>query len=391
MRRRFIQAAVPLLVGLLASRGSAQRGLTIHVRVIDTAGVPLQGAEVSVSHDLTRVLAVGLTDARGMRTLTFARDANDYDVTARRIGYVRADRYFAAPKGDTASFDLVLVPAPQTLAPVTITAEQDLKRKSYHVDADEIANSTRLIMTGMDVLTKMKPDILEGRAPGCGVREIWINGRRIVNPPVNDVAAAHIPKFEQPPTPPPPGAPKLGVNGRSGALPPGLELHSPLAGVPRSVWSIMWTIKPEHIQEMEYKDCMDTSMPGLHASSALFIVLKPGVAYEAGRGTYVVGTPKPKKPATIASGPLYRYRVLGVFDDAGGAPIPGVQVVDDASGTMALTTATGTVTLAFLPEGESSITIRKAGFATQKLDVTISPADTTPITLVLPKSPPPPP
>ena len=345
---------------LLAPPAHAQR-VSVHVRVLDTAGKPIEGAEVSVAHDLQRVIARGATDARGSRTLTFDRGDDDYDVTARRIGYVRADRYFAAPKRDTISIELVLHAAAQTLAPVTVTAEENLKRKSYYVDADEIANSTRLIMNGMDVLTKMKPDILEGRAPGCGVREVWINGQRIVDPPVNDLAVAHVPKLGRPPTP------------------------------PHSIWSIMWTIKPEHIQEMEYKDCTDTSMPGLHQSSALFVVLKPGVAYEPGRGTYVVGTPKPKNIVANASGPLYRYRVLGVFDDSTGDPVADAQVVDDASGTMARTTATGTVTLSFLPDGVSSITIRKSGYATQKVDVTISPDDTVPITLLLPKAPPFPP
>ena len=142
---------------------------------------------------------------------------------------------------------------------------------------------------------------------------------------------------------------------------------------------------------MNYKDCMDTSMPGLHASSALFIVLKPGVAYEAGRGSYVVGAPKPRRVAENASAPLYRYRVLGVFDDASGEPVADAEIVDDSSGTKALTTATGTVTLAFLPEGASSITIRKPGYAVQTLGVTISPADTAPITITLAKSHPPPP
>ncbi len=348
-----------VLACLLAVTANAQR-LSVRVHVVDTAGAPVEGAEVLVSHDLARILARGVTDAHGMRVLAIDRTEEDYDVTARRIGYRRADRYVAAPKADTIRVDIVLTPAPPTLEAMTVTAHEDVKRKSYYVDADEIANSSRLIMNGMDVLTKMKPDILTGRAPGCGVKEVWINGKRIVDPPVNELAEAHAPR----------------VRG------------SWLAGTPNSVWSILWTIKPEHIQEMEYKDCMDTSMPGLHVSSALFIVLKPGVAYDPGRGTYVVGTPKRRATASKPSSPSYRFRVLGVFDEASGEPLAEAQVVDDSSGTTALTTATGTVTLAFLPEGASSITVRKTGYATKKLSVTISPADTAPITLILSKEPP---
>ena len=103
------------------------------------------------------------------------------------------------------------------------------------------------------------------------------------------------------------------------------------------------------------------------------------------RGFLMVGA------LTFAAGALaqsprqatHRARVLGVFDADDGTPIEGAQVTDLLSGTFALTTRTGTVSLVFLPEGGSLVRIRKVGYLPTTMMAAISPADTVPITVLL--------
>ncbi|HEX5437967.1 MAG TPA: carboxypeptidase-like regulatory domain-containing protein, partial [Gemmatimonadaceae bacterium] len=81
--------------------------------------------------------------------------------------------------------------------------------------------------------------------------------------------------------------------------------------------------------------------------------------------------------------PPYRYRVLGVFDAASGQPVADADVADILTGASATTSRTGTVALSFLPDGGGLVRIRKFGYAMQTLAVSVSPADTTPVTVVL--------
>jgi hypothetical protein len=85
----------------------------------------------------------------------------------------------------------------------------------------------------------------------------------------------------------------------------------------------------------------------------------------------------------VTKPPTYRTRILGVFESQSGQPLEGVEVVDVFQHITAVTTRTGTVSLAFLPEGGSMLRIQKIGFRPVTQFVLISPADTVAITVLM--------
>lgn len=107
---------------------------------------------------------------------------------------------------------------------------------------------------------------------------------------------------------------------------------------------------------------------GAYTESAIFIKLKPGIAWDPRIGSYSMA---------------YRGRILGVFDDETGRPIDSATVSDSASGMFALTTNTGTISLGFLPDGTSTLRISKHGYEPVSFHIDVAPGDTTPVTIVL--------
>ncbi len=76
-------------------------------------------------------------------------------------------------------------------------------------------------------------------------------------------------------------------------------------------------------------------------------------------------------------------RILGLFDADSGVPVVGAEVRDPRSGATAVTTVTGTVSLAFVQASRGAVLIRAAGYEPTQVNIKLSFADTVPMTVLL--------
>jgi hypothetical protein len=255
-------SSIALLLGAtIAGAQTAPHGY-VRISARDSTGTPISGAELTIVQGLRDVVARGTTDDRGLSLLAFdAKDSVDLQVTMRKIGYARTDHFFSAGPRDTAVVKIVAArPQGQALDGVKVTAKRDVKSASYNLNADDIANADVPLFDAWDVVKKLRPDMLESRG-GCetGIRDVWVNGKRIVLP--------------MPPT---------GITAQRARV--GVPPRARFSYVPVAVLS---DIAPEHIQEMVYHDCFDATMAKVGSTDALFVTLKPGVGYQRDVGSFV--------------------------------------------------------------------------------------------------------
>ncbi len=361
--------ALTAALDLLPLAAHAQQA-AVHVTVTDTAGRAIAGAEVTIVDAANTTRAETHTDAAGRAQLALPRDSATYELEARRLGYAAASHEIRV-SGEPLTLTLRLQALPQTLATVKVTAAESEKHKRLFVDADAIANSKRIINDGVDVITKMRPDMvfgLGGRGYCPAIHNLWINGRWV--PPysitTNELAVARA---------------------RATIMRPSPSLKDSLA-VPDYIVSALAEIRPQDIAEISYHDCTDMSLGRIHGENALFVVLKTGIRFDPVRGTYPLTASSSlnailKPGARPESGNAQRQRILGVFDAVSGAPVDSCAVTDSETGTTVLTTKTGTVSLAFLEPGMNTLKIAKPGYASLEVGVDMAPADSVPLTIVL--------
>jgi len=267
--------AVLTLAGFTTVASAQTRKLPhafVQITAKDSTGAVIPSAEIVVTRGLKEVVAQGATNDQGKGLVSFeVKDSSDFQVTMRKIGYLRSDRFFAVGPYDTARVTIVVArPKSRELAPVVVTADADPKWKSYHLDADDIDRATMPLDNGWEVIKRLRPDMLTSRG-GCatGAQNVWVNGKRIRLPlmPTGMVAARA----------------RVGVPARAR-----------FSYVPVSVLS---EIAPEHIQEIMYHDCFDHSMAAVGNNDAIFITLKPGVDYQVNVGSFVAEPPAgPTRP-----------------------------------------------------------------------------------------------
>jgi len=363
-----------------STRPNQPRSVTVRARVTDSLGTPLSSADVSIVDGLSVVLARGMTDERGALALSIPRTVSDHELVVRRIGFRRAD-IFCSDTTPNLSFDVRLRRLVATLDTVRVTAEENVRKKSYFIDAEAIEQASRPIVDALDVVMKLRPDMIwsrTGKPDRIGqhgstfgrrsipsarsamqqaakwgncppVQDVWVNGSRTRLVPLDPVA----------------------VRRRTGDA----------AAISPTIATVLASIRPEHIAEMEYHPCTEQveNLPA-RASNAIAVTLKTGIGYEPGTGSYVLaGTDRP----VVHSDPLLPLRILGVFDVDSGEPVDDARVVDLSTGTFARTTKTGTVSLAFIPAGNWRLSIEKAGYDTLTMPIAISPRDSAGVTVVL--------
>lgn len=235
----------------------------VRITVRDSTGALVPSAELTVTRGVHEVLAHGATDSGGHAVLPVeVKDSTDLQVTMRKIGYKRSDRFFEIGPNGTADVTLTVAPPRTTdLGPVIVNARPDPKTMSYHLDADQIEQADLPVDNAWELIKRMRPDMLTSRG-GCetGAQEVWVNGKRIRLPLYPTGIAA--------------------ARARVGVPPRARFSYVPV--------SVMSDIAPEHIQEINYHDCFDTSMAAVGNNNAIFIVLKPGVEYKENVGSFVL-------------------------------------------------------------------------------------------------------
>ena len=400
-----------LIAAAVTSAGSQEPvrpPLTINVRVVDSAALAVGGAEVAVVQGLNDTRANATTDARGLASLTISNPDGNYQIIVRRIGFLREAEFFHARPGPL-TFQIVMQRAVQSLAPVEVNAKEDVTRKSYFIDADEIAKHADELIDATDILKKLRPDMICGRS--CS--PLQAAGAATKAPVRKCPTLAFSPRRSCPVVndPNPSLATNVWVNGvwiRSIATDTLCQTgrRGMLAGMLPGSMQVLCEIQPEHIEQITYADEFNTSVGKPHSDSAIYIVLKQGVAYQPGAKSYVVDEPAEPRNKTAAARqvsasrdsvasphdstaalPVYRYRLLGVFDQDTGEPIAGAHVTEAKSGDYVTTTPTGTVSLIFLPEGSSLLKITRQGYQELDLSVDIGPNATTALTLLMKKTP----
>jgi hypothetical protein len=297
---------------------------------------------------------------------------------------VRSDLFFTVAASDTLALDVTMSRAAAALDTVTVKGESAIRLREYHINADQIANSDRPVADGWDVVERMRPEMLlslvghrdytnrehfSGEAPS--LQTVFVNGQRVFVTTTDEMVWARL----------------WSTRTFSAIMTPANRG----GGRTLQAAAILATVHSEHIAEMHYVPPSENTADVNQGGNAVFIVLKPGVSFEPGRGSFISGDSIPSNVFAVyptVGFERYRYRLMGVYDEASGVPIANVKVVETRRGDWVLTSGTGTCSLFFVPDGGSQLRVEGAGYDSKTLAVSISPTDTLPVVVTLRKAKP---
>jgi hypothetical protein len=270
---RLTIAFVALIPTLLSAQADTA---VVTVRVVSPLGLSVPLADVSIRRGDT-VVARAQADSAGQARLVVPR-ATAAAILVRRLGYKPASQPLPYPLERTNSVVVLLAEdEPAVLDTVRVNSRESIRVRKYFIDSSAIATSPVRIENAWDVLKYLRPDAAFGRGAdyGCpGVEEVFINGEWVVPSTVliNPIVTARESR------------------GGSSATPHLTRASSPRATIGHRVTAInaLAMIKPEHIAQITFRDCRDKPIAGMHSTSAVFVVLKAGIAFDPATGSFPI-------------------------------------------------------------------------------------------------------
>jgi hypothetical protein len=280
------RAGVLIGLALCAAPARAQTPApraTVHAYVTDAAGTPVPDAELVVVRGDSDAVHVARTDSAGHIAFTMELADARYSVLIRKIGFLDVQGPLAVANGDTANLRVTFIRlATSALDTVRVRANRRVLSSDYHLTAADIANSTRPLLDGLDILAKLRPEML-GDAWKCPDPPAMTSS----GPLAFASSTGGMPRR-------PMGMQPMKVQRRVGtehAIVQFLWINGQrvsVGGVPAmSPESLLVQVHPEHVAEMTYTGCYDSSVPLAGGRNALFVILKPGYVFDYNDGTHL--------------------------------------------------------------------------------------------------------
>lgn len=250
-----VSLASGAMLPMRAAHAQASRPIPRALRVVDDSLGPIERATATLFDSLGRTVRVVSTDGAGVAPLV-PGDSSARRATVRRVGFVPVTVSFGTPAADT-----MIVRLERSVAVLDeVVTSGRRTSKDYSVGAREIAASTRGLYSALDVLTKLRPQMLGDGMRQCGAaNKVWINGVRVYFfPGGTDSPATH-------------------EHGR----PHGSAFAQHYAIVD----TVLSTIHAGDLEEVKYTNCWDKQPEGIERD-ALYIVLKNGVDWDWKHGSF---------------------------------------------------------------------------------------------------------